>query len=226
MNDPRQEIDLGFTQEIFPDCHHVCLIYDNEGQRRKIVSEYLAAGIKRGDLVRYFADTTAPEEVRAWLLEKGIELDKAEQQGHFAIVKAENAYCPSGQFVPPQVIENMLSRYAMAKQAGYHGSRACGEMTWALHGIPGSDRLLEYEIRINTITETFPYVGMCQYNARLFDGATLFKVLQVHPYMIAQGQIVRNPYYHKPEEFLSKFPENARSIQLRPVRISLRNPDR
>jgi hypothetical protein len=42
---------------------------------------------------------------------------------------------------------------------------------------------------------------MCQYDARLFDGATLFKVLQVHPYIIAQGQIVRNPYYIKPEDF-------------------------
>jgi hypothetical protein len=42
---------------------------------------------------------------------------------------------------------------------------------------------------------------MCLYDARLFDGATLFKVLQVHPYMIARGQIVRNPFYVRPEEF-------------------------
>ena len=44
---------------------------------------------------------------------------------------------------------------------------------------------------------------MCQYDARLFDGATLFKVLQIHPFMVAQGQVVRNPYYLRPEEFLS-----------------------
>lgn len=205
MNNQRQEVDLGFTQEVFPDCHHVCLIFDNEEQRRKIVSEYLAAGLKRGDLVRYFADTTTPNDVRAWLLETGIELPKAEENGAFGITKAESAYCPSGRFVPQEVIENMVSRYAMAREAGYRGSRACGEMTWALRNIPGSDRLLEYEIRINTITETFPYIGMCQYDARLFDGATLFKVLQVHPYMVAQGQIVRNPFYVRPEEFLAEF---------------------
>jgi len=41
---------------------------------------------------------------------------------------------------------------------------------------------------------------MCQYDARIFYGANLFKVLQVHSYMIAQGQVVRNPYYAKPEE--------------------------
>jgi hypothetical protein len=204
MNDQQQEVDLGFTLEIVPDCHHVCLIFDDEAQRRKIVSEYLAAGLKQGDIVRYFADTTSPTDVRAWLMEMGLDLTQAEETGAFAIATAEKAYCPSGQFVPPEVIANMEARYAMAKQAGYRGSRACGEMTWALRSIPGSDRLLEYETRINLITETFPYIGMCQYDARLFDGATLFKILQVHPYMVAQGQIVRNPFYMRSEEFLAE----------------------
>ena len=78
-------------------------------------------------------------------------------------------------------------------------------MTWVFRGIPGSEHFLEYEVRLNMITETFPYIGMCQYDARRFDGATLYKVLQVHPYMVAQGQIVRNPFYLKPEEILEEF---------------------
>ena len=205
MNNQERGMDLGFTTEIIPECHHLCLIYDNEEQRRKIVSEYLAAGVRQGDLVRYFADTTSSEEIRAWLSEIGIELQKVEEAGHFGIVKAENAYCPSGQFVPREVVENAVSRYAAARKSGYHGSRVCGEMTWTLRGIAGSERLLEYETRLNMITETFPHIGMCQYDARRFDGATLFKILQVHPFMVAQGQIVRNPFYIKPEEFLEKF---------------------
>lgn len=204
MNEQKQEIILGFTQEILPECHHVCLIYDNEVQRQKIVSEYLAAGFQQGDLVRYFADATSPEEVHHWLTGLGVAFQEAEEKGHFGIVKAERAYCPSGRFDPDEVIENMVSRYASAKEAGYHGSRVTGEMTWALRNIPDADRFLEYESRINLISETFPYIGMCQYDARQFDGATLFKVLQVHPYMIAQGQVVKNPYYIKPEEFLRK----------------------
>jgi hypothetical protein len=211
MNNQCQEVDREITQKVFPECHHLCLIYDSEEQRRKTVSEYLATGIRQGELVRYFADTTSKEALRAWLLETGVELSKAEEDGHFGIINAESAYCPSGRFVPQEVIEKMVSRYAMARKAGYHGSRACGEMSWALRDIPGADRFLEYEVRINTITETFPYIGMCQYDARLFDGATLFKVLQVHPFMIAQGQIVRNPFYIKPEEFLAKLEVNKES---------------
>ena len=202
MNNPQQEVDMGFTQEVFPDCHHLCLIYDSEEQRRKIVSEYLAAGLKHGEIVRYFADTTAPDEIRGWLSEMGMEL---KEDDSFQIVKAESAYCPSGSLVPQQVLDNAVVRYAMAKEAGYSGSRACGEMTWVLRGIPGSDRLLEYEVGLNMIEDDFPRIGMCQYDARLFDGAMLFKVLQVHPYMVAQGQVVRNPFYMRPEEFIKEF---------------------
>ncbi len=189
--------------EVPPGCHHVCLIYDSEDQRRKTVSEYLATGLNQGELVRYFADTTSPQDLRAWLREAGVEISAAEADGVFGIVKAESAYCPRGRFVPRDVIATMVSRYAMAQKAGYRGSRACGEMSWVLRDIPGADHFLEYEVRINMIIETFPYIGMCQYDARLFDGATLFKVLQVHPYMIARGQIVRNPLFIKPEEFLA-----------------------
>ncbi len=204
MNDQGQAIDLGFTQEVLPECHHLCLIYDNEEQRRKIVSEYLAAGLKRGEFVRYFSDMTPPEEIRAWLSESGIDLPKAEADGSFGIVKAENAYCPSGRFVPQEVLDGVAARYTMLKKTSYSGSRVTGEMTWVFRDIPDSDRLLEYEVGLNMITEPFPHIGMCQYDARRFDGATLFKVLQVHPYMIAQGQIVRNPFYIRPEEFLAE----------------------
>jgi hypothetical protein len=202
MNNQAQGMDLGFTTERIPDCFHLCLIYDSEEQRRKIVAEFLAAGLRHGELVRYFADKTPPEDICAWFLKEGIETSKYEKDESFRILKAENAYCPSGRLVPREVLDNAISRYAMAGQAGYSGSRVTGEMTWVLRGIPGSERLLEYEIGLNAIQDEFPHIGMCQYDARLLDGAMLFKVLQVHPYMVAQGQIVRNPFYIKPEEFL------------------------
>ena len=201
MNKRKKKMDIGFTQETPPECHHLCLIYDDEAQRRIIVSEYLAAGLLQGESIGYFTDTTPPDDIHAWLSEIGIELQDDES---LRIVKAERAYCPSGSFVPQQVLDKVVSRYPMAKEAGYTGSRACSEMSWALRGIPGSDRLLEYESGLNMIQDDFPHIGMCQYDAHLFDGATLFKILQVHPYMVAQRQIVRNPFYIQPEEFMAK----------------------
>lgn len=201
MNTPTKESLLGFTDELLPESAHICLIFDNEEERKSIVSRFLAAGLKRGEQVRYFADVAPPDEIRAWLLEKGVELPDAKEGGPFSIVKAESFYAPEGRFDPRQSIGRMVPRLEQTAKAGYSASRVTGEMSWALKGIPGSDRLLEYESMLTAVNVTFPHFGMCQYDARLFDGATLFKVLQVHPYMVAQGQIVRNPFFVKPEEF-------------------------
>ncbi len=69
MDDQRQGVDMGFTKERFPGGTHICLIFDDAEQRRKIVSKFLAAGIRGGDQVRYVVDVTTPEQVRSWLLE-------------------------------------------------------------------------------------------------------------------------------------------------------------
>lgn len=201
MKDSVIDSPMAFIENQLPESCHVCLIYETEEQRQKIISEYIAEGLRRGEVVRYFTDKTTPESIRSWLVELGVELSDAEKDGSFAISKAESAYCPEGNFEPQKMIDRSVNRYEQAKKAGYAGSRACGEMTWVFNGIPGSDRFLEYETLLNTVTSTFPHSGMCQYDARLFDGATLFRILQIHPYMIAQGQIVRNPFYTRPEEF-------------------------
>ena len=204
MSEGKNEMSWGFSNELFPDCAHMCLIFDSEEQRRKIVSQYLDAGFRQGEFVRYLTDKTSPEDVRSWLLEMGVELPEAGGSGSFGIFKADSVYCPNGHFDPREMIKGMLLSYDKAKKGGYRGTRSCGEMTWALKGIPGSDRLFEYEALISTITETYPHKGMCMYDARLFDGATLLNVLKVHPYMVAQEQIVRNPFYVRPEEFLEE----------------------
>ena len=201
MTNSGNPIPLGFTSKELSGSYHVCLIYENEKQRQKIVSEYLAAGIRHGELVRYFTDKTNPETIRSWLLELGVELTEAEQKEAFAILQTDRAYYPTGQFKPQVAIDNAINRYDIAEKAGFKGSRVCGEMSWALKDVPGSERIMEYEVLLNSVNHPFPHTGMCQYDARLFDGVTLLKVLQVHPYIIAQGQIVQNPYYIKPEEY-------------------------
>jgi hypothetical protein len=76
-------------------------------------------------------------------------------------------------------------------------------MTWAKRGHPGSENLVEYESRVNVLMRTVPVSALCQYDARRFDGATLYGILSVHPMMVVHGRVVRNPYYIKPEVFLA-----------------------
>jgi hypothetical protein len=202
MKKSKKALSVGSSKELFPSSCHVCLIYENEEQRKKIVARYLAEGLIKGELVRYFADNTKAETVQSWLSELKIDISEAGKIGAFALVSAESAYCPDNQFDPHKTIASAILRYRKAQQDGYKGSCVTGEMSWVLKNIPGSDRFIEYEVLLNTVDDPFPHKGMCQYDARLFDGVTLLKILQVHPYIMAQGQIVQNPYYIRPEDFV------------------------
>lgn len=189
---------MGFTKELYPAGTHMCLIYSHEDERRKIIGKYLESGIIGNEKVSYFADTMQPGEVRQWLLDMEIELPADDA---FSILSAENTYCPDGNFVPEKMLDTLRAFYVQAKNAGYTNSRVSGEMSWALRGIPGSDRLMEYEALVNEVLVTHPVTAVCQYDASRFTGSTILNVLKVHPMMIVRGQIVRNPYYMKPQDF-------------------------
>jgi len=183
----------------------MCFLFDNETERREVIGKFLKSGIDAGEQVGYFADMMEPEEVRRWLADMDIDLPEGEKSESFTVAPAQSIYCPSGMFTPEAMLDTLRSCYNKAMDSGYTGARVSGEMSWALRGIPGSDRLVEYEALINEISETYPVTPICQYDVRRFDGGTIMNVLRVHPMMIVRGQIVQNPYYMKPQEFLKEF---------------------
>lgn len=198
---PRTQVpeDLGYTDEHLGS-NHICLIYDSDDERRYVMCRYLAAGLRQGDSVRYFTDTTPAPWIRSWMRAIGVEVEAVEERGAFVIGLAVDAYCPNGVFDPEEMIARIVRSYEASHRAGFTGSRNVGEMTWVHRGFPGSQRFLEYEAKLNAISTPYRHTGMCQYDARRFDGAALFRVLEVHPFMVSQGQIVRNPYYRRPGE--------------------------
>jgi hypothetical protein len=200
MVEARRQICLGFTDEPFPEGTHMCHIFSDEEEQGEVISRFVASGLAEGEQACYFADTRSVDETRARLTALGVPVPAVEDR-QLIVGPAVDMYCPDGTFVPDRMLGNFPIVYNAGREAGFDGVRATGEMTWARRGIPGSERLIEYESRINTIVREYPLTVVCQYDARQFDGATLFEVLIVHPVMIVRGRISRNPYYLPPEEF-------------------------
>lgn len=199
----RRMVSLGFTDNEFPIGTHMCFIYDDENERRRIIAKYLDAGLREREKVSYFVDTMPVDEVRDWLAVMGVKIPKDNQ---LTIASAEKTYCPHGKFVPVEMIDGLRAFHEGSLREGYAGARVSGEMSWSLRGIPDSERLIEYENLLNIAFEKYPIVALCQYNARRFSGAIILDVLKVHPVMIVNGQVVKNPYYIRPEEFLKSKP--------------------
>jgi hypothetical protein len=199
-----RDVPLGFTQRRFPAGSHMCFVYDSEEERRRVMAKYLAAGVDTGERVAYFADPGV-EEALHWLAEAGVAAAPAEsgQQVHVSVAQA--VYCPDGRFSPEAMFDTLRGFRREADEAGYSGGRVSGEMAWALGDIPGSERLLEYEARVTPVLSESGITAICQYNAGLWDGATILHILRVHPMMVVRGQVVENPYYMEPEEYLRAY---------------------
>ena len=203
MTHARRSILLGFTSTPFPEGTHICYIYADDDERRTVMSAFVESGLNEGERVLYFVDDMTPEALRFVLAEQGIVLPGAED-GHVSVAAADETYCPDHRFVPERTLDMLRSTYTGSIKTGYPGVRGTGEMSWALKGFPGSDRLIEYETGINIMVRDYPITAVCQYDARRFDGATIFNVLNVHPMMIVRGQVVRNPYYDASEPYSPK----------------------
>lgn len=203
MTDARRMISLGFDSELYPAGTHMCYIFDDDIERRSLLAEYVQSGLDAGEQVGYFVDTMPPDQLKTSLREAGAQLTDELEGSQYSISAAEDVYCPDGTFKVDRMIDTLRQAYERSSQEGFAGVRLTGEMTWSRKGHPGSDHLAEYEARINVLVRTVPTTAVCQYDARRFDGSTLYDVLSVHPMMIVHGQVHRNPYYVEPEVFLA-----------------------
>lgn len=196
-------VSLGFTSEAFPAGTHICYLYNEEEERRRAISAYLRSGVEEGERVGYFPDVLGADMIEYALDQLGVAAAVRQRQDQFKVATAVDTYCPGGQFAPEGMVQRLRRFYDDGIATGHTGVRVSGEMTWSLRGIPGSDRLVEYEAQLNKLTTDVPLTMICQFDATRFDGATIFEILNVHPMMIVRGQVLRNPYYTPSDEYLA-----------------------
>jgi hypothetical protein len=195
MSVERRHVCLGFTDERYPEGTHICYLYNDDDERRRIMSLFARHALLEGERLDYVADVPDRADFPRVLAELGLLRPPHDLSGHVELATTRDGYFPEGAFDPDATLARIREHYREAMASGLSGARITGEMAWALRGVPGSERLVEFESRINELVRETPSTVMCQYDLREFDGATMFEVMSVHPVMVVGGQILRNPFY-------------------------------
>lgn len=159
---------------------HRCAFYDSAAQRREMVVEFVCDGLEAGDRVAYFTDTRSPADVLGELHAAGLRPDAALTSGQLAVRSAEDSYLAELPFDPERMVATLHAAVDAALSDGFDGFRVSGDMSWATRGVPGSERLLEYESRVGEVFATRPAAAICQYDRRLFDHTTLAATVGLH----------------------------------------------
>ena len=197
-----QKISLGFTDQLFESGAHVCQIINDDQERQDAVLSYLFSGLKAGERAACFSDRFQGKPLADSLSGIGMSYDQLCSDGAIVRAATDDVYFKEGRFDPDRTLKLLEDFYWESIEKKYSNARVIGEMTAEVEKVPGGERLFEYECRVSMLVKKVPVTAVCQYDANVFDGATIMDVLKVHPFMIIRGAVVHNPFFVPPEEYL------------------------
>ena len=182
---------------------HRCLIYDTQEQQLAAAVPYLRAGLERHERCLYITDENTAATILEALHEGGTDIDRCLQGGALIITGKQDTYLRQGAFDPDLMIGFLTRATADATAARFSGLRTVlGEMTWALETSVSTDKLLEYESKLNHFVHDHDARVICQYNRNRFSPELILGIIRTHPVVVYGGTICKNPYYVPPDEFL------------------------
>lgn len=172
---------------------HVCCLYETEEEHQAVLTPFLRHGLERGEKVLYIVDAHTAETVLGYLRDDGLDVRPYLARGQLTILTRDETYTRQGSFDPDAMIALLRAETERALAEGYPALRVTGEMTWPLQGLPGSERLMEYEAKLDEFLPASKCLAICQYDQRAFDPTLLLDVLCTHPIVAVGTEVYDNP---------------------------------
>ncbi|HVJ92221.1 MAG TPA: MEDS domain-containing protein [Labilithrix sp.] len=183
---------------------HYCGIYRTDEERHALMIDFVREGLLRNEKILHIVDLHTAAKLKSVLAKAELVIEPLLDTGQLVILTGKDSYVRNGQFEPESMIDLLGTETDEALSEGYTGLRAIGEMTWALAGEPGAERLIEYESRLNDFFPGRKCFALCQYDRRRFDAEILLDVLCAHPNVLYGCDAFDNSrlYYVPPQTFL------------------------
>jgi PAS domain S-box-containing protein len=189
---------------------HICCVYETEEEHRLLLTPFIRNGLEAGDKVIYITDVHTAETVINYLREDGLEVEPYTEKKQIVFFSSTDVYLREGVFDPAIMIALLRDETHRALKEGFSALRVTGEMSWALNGSPGSERLIEYEAKLNELIPENQCLALCQYDKRRFSSELLQGVLYTHPVIAVGTNIFDNFYYIAPIDHLGGNLEQAK----------------
>ncbi len=159
---------------------HVCWTYERAGERRRVVANYLAEGVARGERLAYLADKPTAEELLAdlELLEGAAELAEG---GDLLLVPIREAYAPNGSVDARARIDGYRDAARLAVELGYAGLRIAADATCLAAEEQTRHAFLRYEHLVDHMIAGEPVVALCAYDRGQLDAEVLAYLHSMHP---------------------------------------------
>jgi hypothetical protein len=181
---------------------HVGAFFRTPAERYRVLGPFVADGLHRGEKAVHIIDPPDRDAHIAAMKPCGVDLARAEADGHAVLLSWEEAYLRDGcfnQYAMLELIDGLLS------DSDFPRTRLIAHMEWALSEHPGVEDLVEYESRLHYVLPKHDDIVICTYDLSRFEKDVIDDIVRVHP-AILDGNMLRaeNPRFVPPDEFLAQ----------------------
>jgi hypothetical protein len=176
---------------------HICALFTSRDEEYETLIPYLQDGVDDGEQVLNVLDGDRLRDHRERLEAAGVPMD----DGRLLVASSEDTYLAGGYFDMDRMVGFVRDQLVKSAAKG-RCVRTAGWMDWMSREAPGTDRVMEYESRVNFLVPTFDCTFMCVYDLTKLRGETVVDIMATHPYVVLKGQIRQNPFFIPPEIYL------------------------
>lgn len=205
---------IPFAGSELGESRHVCAFFNGDEEFYRVLMPFISDGFACGDRAVHVVSPGQHAAHRRRLNVAGIDVERAEKSGLLEVRTSTDTYLRDGRFDPDRMLD-AFERLAGGKGgAPYSRSRIVCRMEWAAEGESHTEKLVEFESRVNDVWRRHEDAVICTYDLARFGGETVIDIMRTHPMIIIGGILQQNPFFVPPEEFLPELRER-RSRQTR-----------
>jgi hypothetical protein len=184
---------------------HACAFFGSDDEEQRVFGPFVRDGLSENDRFVHIIDERHRQDRVRRLKVEGVDVDAATARGQLDLRPWEKAYLSGGKgFSQDSMLALIQEVLNEGRSSGYRMTRLWANMEWALEDLPGVDRIVEYETRLNYILPKYDDVIVCTYDLNKFSASTVMDILRTHPQVIIGGVMQQNPFFVSPERFLAE----------------------
>lgn len=195
-------VDSDDTFALLTSGDHSCFIYDSEEEHARYLTHFIKQGLNSYEKVIYLLDYHTANTVINRLMKNGLDVKPHLAKGQLLFKKGQHSYTQEDMFDPDKMMTLLKTEIDKSLDQGYSGLRITGEMTWSLKGVNGSEKLVEYEVKLNQFFKNKKCIALCQYDRKCFDKSLLLDVIGVHPINIINEKVHYNDLHRLASELI------------------------